>query len=410
MLREKNGMKNIIALSSVPLVMTLGNSMLIPVLPMMEKKLSVTSFQVSLIITVYSVVAIICIPIAGYLSDRFGRKKILLPCLLIAGLGGVVAAFASTYMKNPYAMILAGRVLQGIGSAGAAPIVMPFIGDLFEGDDEKVSAGLGDIETANTSGKVLSPILGALLASWYWFVPFWFIPFFCLISFLLVLFLVSKPEEDEDAPAVSEFVKSVRKIFKQDGRWLYTVFIIGCVIMFLLFGVLFYLSDTLENKYAIDGVAKGGLLAIPLLFLSTSSFIAGKKIGKDKGRMKFCVVTGMVMLTLSFIALWWNHSFYFLFAFLSFGGIGIGMALPALDALITEGIKSEQCGTISSFYNSMRFIGVALGPPVFAALMSNANWLIFILSAFCSIVSLFLVLFTVDAKKSEEEEKNLGTV
>ncbi|MCY8185069.1 bacillibactin exporter BcbE, partial [Bacillus inaquosorum] len=360
-------MKNIIALSSVPLVMTLGNSMLIPVLPMMEKKLSVTSFQVSLIITVYSVVAIICIPIAGYLSDRFGRKKILLPCLLIAGLGGVVAAFASTYMKNPYAMILAGRVLQGIGSAGAAPIVMPFIGDLFEGDDEKVSAGLGDIETANTSGKVLSPILGALLASWYWFVPFWFIPFFCLISFLLVLFLVSKPEEDEDAPAVSEFVKSVRKIFKQDGRWLYTVFIIGCVIMFLLFGVLFYLSDTLENKYAIDGVAKGGLLAIPLLFLSTSSFIAGKKIGKDKGRMKFCVVTGMVMLTLSFIALWWNHSFYFLFAFLSFGGIGIGMALPALDALITEGIKSEQCGTISSFYNSMRFIGVALGPPVFAA-------------------------------------------
>ncbi|MCY9235687.1 bacillibactin exporter BcbE, partial [Bacillus spizizenii] len=122
-------------------------------------------------------------------------------------------------------------------------------------------------------------------------VPFWFIPFFCLISFLLVLFLVAKPEEDEDAPAVSEFIKSVRKIFKQDGRWLYTVFIIGCVIMFLLFGVLFYLSDTLENKYAIDGVAKGGLLAIPLLFLSTSSFIAGKKIGKDKGRMKFCVVT-----------------------------------------------------------------------------------------------------------------------
>ncbi len=89
---RENGMKNIIALSSVPLVMTLRNSMLIPVLPMMEKKLSVTSFQVSLIITVYSVVAIICIPIAGYLSDRFGRKNIALPCLLIAGLGGVVSA------------------------------------------------------------------------------------------------------------------------------------------------------------------------------------------------------------------------------------------------------------------------------------------------------------------------------
>lgn len=111
MLGEKTvSKKNIIALSSVPLIMTLGNSMLIPVLPEIEKKLSITSFQVSLIITVYSVVAILCIPIAGYLSDRIGRKKVLLPCLLIAGLGGAVAAVASTIMKEPYMWILFGRV------------------------------------------------------------------------------------------------------------------------------------------------------------------------------------------------------------------------------------------------------------------------------------------------------------
>lgn len=112
-------MKNIIALSSVPLVMTLRNSMLIPVLPMMEKKLSVTSFQVSLIITVYSVVAIICIPIAGYLSDRFGRKNIAaMPPHCRIRRGG--QRFCLHLYENPYAMILAGRVLQGIGSAGAA--------------------------------------------------------------------------------------------------------------------------------------------------------------------------------------------------------------------------------------------------------------------------------------------------
>lgn len=84
------------------------------------------------------------------------------------------------------------------------------------------------------------------------------------------------------------------------------------------------------------------------------------------------------------------------------------MALPALDALITEGIESEECGTISSFYNSMRFIGVALRPPVFAALMSNASWLIFILSAFCGIISLFLVLFNVDAKKVKKKKLRDG--
>lgn len=75
---KKNNQKwAILSISSIPLVMTLGNSMLIPVLPVMEKKLSINSFQVSMIITIYSIVAIFLIPIAGYLSDHIGRKKSL---------------------------------------------------------------------------------------------------------------------------------------------------------------------------------------------------------------------------------------------------------------------------------------------------------------------------------------------
>ena len=109
--------------------------------------------------------------------------------------------------------------------------------------------------------------------------------------------------------------------------------------MFLLFGVLFYLSDTLEKKHQIDGIAKGALLSIPLLFLSVSSYLAGKLIGNDKIRMRICVLIGMILLALSFAGLWWNHSFYPLFLFMSIGGIGIGIALPSLDALITEELK-----------------------------------------------------------------------
>ncbi|PCK21461.1 MFS transporter [Bacillus pumilus] len=396
--------KNIIALSSVPLIMTLGNSMLIPVLPEIEKKLSITSFQVSLIITVYSVVAILCIPIAGYLSDRIGRKKVLLPCLLIAGLGGAVAAVASTIMKEPYMWILFGRVLQGVGSAGATPVVMPFIADLFH-DDEEVSAGLGAIETSNTAGKVLSPIIGALLASWIWYMPFWFIPFFSITSFLMVLFMVESAKKEEVSPTFKEFLKSTKTIFKHEGRWLYAIFAIGGFIMFLLFGVLFYLSDNLEAAYQIKGVKKGLLLSIPLLFLSISSYIAGKTIGKEKGKMRIFIIVGMALLSISYLFLWWNHSFYLLFICLSIGGVGIGIVLPALDALITEGIEKEQCGTITSFYNSMRFIGVALGPPIYAYLMDKGDSTVFILSTICSLISLFLVLFFIQPDEKDESEQ-----
>lgn len=135
---------------------------------------------------------------------------------------------------------------QGIGSAGAAPVVMPFIGDLFKGDDERITAGLGDIETSNTAGKVISPILGSLLAAWFWFMPFWFIPFF-RSSVFFVLFLVAKPEEQKEAPSISEFVKNVGRIFKRDGRWLFTVFIIGRGLCFCCSGFFLFIRLTGEE-------------------------------------------------------------------------------------------------------------------------------------------------------------------
>lgn len=79
---------NLLALGSIPLMMTLGNSMLIPVLPEIGRKLHVSSFRISMLITVYAVVAILLIPIAGYLSDRFGRKAVIVPCLILTVIGG----------------------------------------------------------------------------------------------------------------------------------------------------------------------------------------------------------------------------------------------------------------------------------------------------------------------------------
>src|SRR5699024_1973074 len=140
----------IVSLASVPLIMTLGNSMLIPVLPLLEKELDISNIQSSLIITVYSIVAIFFIPLAGFLSDRYGRKKVIVPALIITGIGGLIAAIASWQMKDPYALILVGRILQGIGASGAMPIVLPLVGDIFHNDEEEASSTLGIIETSNT--------------------------------------------------------------------------------------------------------------------------------------------------------------------------------------------------------------------------------------------------------------------
>ncbi|MCR8631762.1 MFS transporter [Paenibacillus radicis (ex Xue et al. 2023)] len=394
----------LVSLSSVPLIMTLGNSMLIPILPALADKLQVSSFQISLIITVYSLVAIVLIPIAGYLSDRFGRKKVMIPSLILAGAGGAICGMASFFSGNGYSLIIWGRLLQGIGAAGAAPIVLPLVGDLFKKESD-ISTGLGIIETSNTFGKVLSPILGSLLAIISWYAPFYAIPVLCLISILLVGFLVKVPKTENSNSIMKfpQFWKSIQAIFREKGRWLIAVFAIGGICMFVVFSALFYLSNLLEDQYGIKGVYKGCLLAVPLAALCLSSYITGKIIGENKPLMKWITLGSLVLLSGALIMCGWLNpsSLILLLLLLSLTGIGVGAALPSLDALITEGIEKEQRGTITSLYSSMRFIGVAAGPPAASILMDISSRTLFYSVSGTGVAAALLALLAIRPGKQK---------
>jgi MFS transporter, ACDE family, multidrug resistance protein len=383
----------ILSLSSIPLVMTLGNSMLIPVLPSMEKKLSISAFQTSMIITVYSIVAIFLIPVAGYLSDHIGRKKVIIPSLIIAGLGGLLSGWAAWRLDDAYWLILVGRALQGVGAAGAAPIVLPLVGDMFKNDDD-VSSCLGLIETSNTFGKVLSPILGAVLAGFIWFLPFFSFPIFCTISVIMVALLVKSPKAAKPIP-FKQFFTNVKETFTEKGKWLYAIFFIGGILMLVLFGILFYLSEIFETEYGIKDVKKGLFLALPLGALCISSFIAGKMIKDNKVLMKWLTFGGIVAAAISIAALWLSIKLWFMLSMFLIAGVGIGIGLPCLDALITAGIEKEERGTISSIYSSMRFIGVAAGPPIIALLMKQATYWIFITLSGLSIIAAFVAMLAI---------------
>ena len=93
-----------------------------------------------------------------------------------------------------------------------------------------------------------------------------------------------------------------------------------------------------------------------------------------------------------------NTSLFSILLTLVLGGIGIGAALPSLDALITEGIEKEERGTITSLYSSMRFVGVAAGPPLYTLLMKWSDMAVFQTSLGVSAVGAILVLKAIKPK------------
>ncbi|WP_188068836.1 MFS transporter [Brevibacillus brevis] len=393
--------KNLIGLVGVPLVMVLGNSMLIPVLPTMKTEMKLTSLQSSLLITAFSIAAGIVIPFAGYLSDRFGRKIVIILSLALYGLGGLVAGLAALWIDQPYMAIMGGRVLQGIGAAGTAPIAMALVGDLFDGASE--SRALGLLETSNGMGKVLSPIFGSLLALISWYMVFLAFPIICGVVLLMFLFLTKEKKQEKKPLPVKQYMHSIAQVFKQHGKWLVPAFFIGSICLFTLFGVLFYLSDLLEEKHKIDGVIKGFFLAIPLLVMSIAAYVTGIIIKKKLKLMRLLVIIGMFLLATSYILASFVQGAYILIGILVIGSVGTGMILPCLNSMIVGAVQKTERGMITSLYSGVRFIGVAIGPPIFTWLLGISRTVMFLSIAGLSLVFAVVAIFFLKPKQVEQQ-------
>ncbi|WP_051273613.1 MFS transporter [Desulfotruncus alcoholivorax] len=367
----KSGAVTIAAISGVPFIMVLGNSMLIPVLPEIKEAFNLSQIKVSMIITAFSVPGLL-IPLAGFLSDRIGRKKIIIPGLILYGLGGIIAGLSAIFFQDKaYTWIVGGRIVQGIGAAGTTPIAMALTGDLFTGKQR--SKALGVVEAANGMGKVLSPVLGAAIGLIAWYATFLFFPAIIIPIILGIWFLVKEPRGNRATQSVSQYLKAIKKVFEKKSAMLLTSFLAGTTALLILFGILFFLSDYLEKNVGLNGIIKGAAIAIPVLFMCISSYVTGLFLKKRVKLMKWLVVIGLVLVAIALASLNLFQNIYYFFIGISVAGIGTGLLLPCLNTIITSTVASEERGLVTSIYGSVRFLGVAVGPPLFGYLMGISN-------------------------------------
>jgi MFS family permease len=170
--------KVLAVLSCIATMVMYAETMLIPAIPDLIKEFHVSYSMSSWILTAYLISGAVMTPIAGKLSDIYGRKKILLIIMVIYAVGVSTAGFAT----NIYFMIIA-RAIQGIGMS-MFPIAFGIIRDQFP--REKISIGQGVITSMFASGAVIGLSVGGFIIQDYG----WRATFFTIIPIAIALLLI----------------------------------------------------------------------------------------------------------------------------------------------------------------------------------------------------------------------------
>ncbi|HCC33389.1 MAG TPA: MFS transporter [Clostridiales bacterium] len=352
------------ALATVPFIMVLGNSMLIPILPQIANQLNLGQAQVGLLITAFSLPAGLTMPWAGLLSDRVGRIRVIAPALVVFGVGGLAAGLATILAERPFPLMLGARVLQGVGAGGTYQLALALAGDIFQTSER--SKVLGILESANGLGKVVSPLAGAAVALVFWSAPFFVYGGLAIPAAALVWLAVREPGRSGKVRPFREYARTLKRVSRRKALPLAACFLAGMVCLLLLFGMLANFSDVLAQQFGVAGFARGLIIAIPVFGLALTAFLSGTMLQRrGGGRARGAVLAGVAMATLGGVPLPWLGSVASWAASITLAGVGVGLALPALNTLVTSSVPYAGRGLLTALYGSMRFLGVAVGPPLF---------------------------------------------
>lgn len=170
--------KILVILSCLATMVMYAETMLIPAIPDLIKDFHVSYSMSSWILTAYLITGAVMTPIAGKLSDTYGKKRILLITMIIYAIGVSIAGFAT----NIYFLVIA-RAIQGIGVA-MFPIAFSIVRDNFP--REKLSIGQGVISSMFASGAVIGLSVGGAIVKYYG----WQATFFTIIPIAIGLLIV----------------------------------------------------------------------------------------------------------------------------------------------------------------------------------------------------------------------------
>lgn len=348
----------------------IGFGIVIPVLPFYVEgtQFHASPRTVGLLFASYSVMQLVFSPILGRLSDRYGRRPILLISLIGTGVGFLILGFATTLW-----MLFAGRIIDGI-SGGNISTAQAYIADVTT--PENRAKGMGLIGAAFGLGFVFGPAIGGILSRWGINVPFLFAAGLAFTNALLLYFLLPEtvtaehPARERAAAGrwtqLADALKQSRLAFVLS---IYFLFVVAFSIMTTTFGLF------TMYRFGYDAHETGWLFVFVGII---GAIIQGGLIGqlvKRFGEVSL-VVTGALLFSASLFAIPLTGPQTGLLMLLLVGGtfsIGNSLSMPALTSLASKSAGRGQQGIVLGVTQSVASLSRTVGPLIAAALILSAT-------------------------------------
>jgi DHA1 family tetracycline resistance protein-like MFS transporter len=334
----------------------LGFGILIPILPSFAiKELGVDEAAVGIAIAIYSFVQFIFNPILGRLSDKHGRKPVIVMCLLINALGYVIFAFTSSYI-----ILLASRIVAGVGGSSIA-VAQAYIADVTT--KENRSKGMGLIGSAFGLGFVFGPLIGGFLSKLGYMETGLGAASFSFIAFIVTIILL--PESNLDR---SKVVATKRSILNTDAI-LKAFKNPSLAILISLFFILTFSFANIYGTFALLGLQVYGFTDLQNGYMFgiiglSSALVQGGLIGpltKFLGKKRILIIGSfLIMVTLAIIP--YAGNFLWLAVDSIFMSFGTGMLQPTLLSLVSEVASEAEQGITLGVNQSLSALARMFGP------------------------------------------------
>lgn len=377
-------------LFAVMFFVMVGFGIIIPVLPFYAEQLGASPFQLGLLMAVYSIMQFIFAPMWGRVSDRVGRKP-----LMLLGILGLSFSFFLMALAHQLWVLFVARILGGFLSSANMPTVQAYVADITSEEDR--GKGMGVVGAAVGLGFVFGPAIGGIFSQMSLAMPFYVAGISSLITFFLVLFIVKEtlPKEAR-GQAVLAKKTSFFQFFKGATS----------ILCFLQLFVSVSLAG-LEATFAYFAAERAGLGAVELGYIFmimglAGAFVQGGLVGRMTKKFGEGVViqVGIVTSAIGFGLILFVDSFLTAAIFLSIFGIGNGVIRPSVSALITKTATSGY-GRATGMLSSFDSLGRIIGPPLGGWLFSIAIGLPYITGIALSVVAFFLYYIFLSQQKKK---------